>query len=59
MLLLTRNKGERIILKYPNGDKVVVEFQKVRPSKVVIGTYAPEHIKVLRKELFGQSIMHE
>lgn len=51
MLILTRNKGERIVIEYPNGDKVVVEFQKIRSSGVLIGTDAPKHVEVLRSEL--------
>lgn len=55
MLILTRNKGERIVIEYPNGDKIVIEFRKVRPSKLIIGTDAPDNLPVLRYELFAQS----
>lgn len=51
MLILTRKKGERIIIEYPNADVVVIEFQKVKSSGSVIGTDAPKHIEVLRSEL--------
>lgn len=53
MLILTRNKGERIVIEYPNADVVVIEFKKVTSSGAVIGTDAPKHIEVLRGELVG------
>jgi len=54
MLILTRIKGERLVIEYPNGEKVIIEVVKVKKSSVDIGTDAPEHILVLRKEKFSE-----
>jgi len=56
MLILTRNKGERIVIEYPNGDRVIVEFQKVKSSKTVLGVDAPDDIKIYRDELLAQKL---
>lgn len=54
MLTLNRRKGERLIIEYPNGDKVTIEPSKVKTSSVVIGVEAPEHISILREEKFSE-----
>lgn len=51
MLLLTRYLGERIILEYPNGDKVIIEVVTVKYNQVKMGLDAPEHINIVRSEL--------
>ena len=55
MLILSRNQGERIVIEYPDGEKVIIEFQKVRPSSLIIGTEAPDEISVLRHELVARN----
>lgn len=51
MLILTRNKGERIVIEYPNGDKVTLEMLKVRESSVALGAQAPIQVRILRDEI--------
>lgn len=55
MLTLKRKKGQRIVIEYPSGDRVVVELCKVKPSEMRIGTDAPEHITITRSELISES----
>lgn len=54
MLSLNRRKGERIIIEYPNGDKVIIEVVKVKTLSVMLGAEAPEHILILREEKFSE-----
>ncbi len=46
MLILTRNKGERIVIEYPNVEKVVIEFISLRPSELRIGIEAPKDVVI-------------
>lgn len=54
MLILNRRKGERLIIEYPNGEKVIIEAINVKTSSVMLGADAPEHITLLREEKFSE-----
>ena len=48
MLLLTRNKGQRIII----GDyDIVLQVTDVKQQQVKIGVQAAKDVKILRKEI--------
>ncbi len=50
MLLLTRKKGEKIVI----GDNVYVTVVEVKGDQVQIGIAAPEEIPVHREEIFKE-----
>ncbi len=50
MLLLTRKKGEKIVI----GDNVYVTVVEVKGDQVQIGIEAPEKIPVHREEIFKE-----
>lgn len=56
MLILTRNTGERIVIEYPNGDKVILEAVKIKTSTIMLGAEAPLHIPLVRYELVNSEI---
>ncbi len=50
MLVLSRKKGESIVIRFGN-EEVVVTICEIRGDKVRIGTTAPDHIRVDREEV--------
>ena len=48
MLILSRRRGETIHI----GEDIVIEIRHVRADLVRVGISAPEHVKLLRGELF-------
>ncbi len=51
MLVLTRRKDERIVLKIAEDVEVVITVCDVNGNKARIGVEAPSHVAVLREEL--------
>jgi carbon storage regulator len=51
MLILTRRIGETLVITLPNGETVSVTVLGVKGNQVRIGTEAPKHIAVNRKEI--------
>lgn len=51
MLTLNRRKGERLIIEYPNGGKVIIEAAKVKTSSVNLGIVASKEVAILRGEV--------
>lgn len=47
MLVLSRRQGERLVV----GRDVEIEVLQVRGRRVRLGIFAPEHVRVLRREL--------
>jgi carbon storage regulator len=50
MLILTRKIGQRLMV----GDDVIIEVVDINKSEIRLGITAPEHIKILREELYWQ-----
>lgn len=48
MLVLTRGRGEKIVIMTPTGD-VVLTVTEVRPNRVNLGVEAPAGLKIDRK----------
>ena len=55
MLVLSRNKGERVILTCPGGVKVTVTFIRYNGRSILLGFDAPEDCIISREELEGVS----
>lgn len=51
MLVLSRKKDERIILKVPGMDDVAVTVVRIDGGKVRLGIEAPEDVTIIRSEL--------
>jgi len=52
MLVLSRKKGERIVLR----DDIVVTVVELRGGKVRLGIEAPSEVAVHRKELYDKIV---
>ena len=60
MLVLSRKKDEKIILKGPNMDDICITVVRIdNRNKVRIGIEADKNITVLRSELDAKSKNHE
>ena len=55
MLVLTRRKGEKLLITFPKGttpdDVLEVVIADVSRDRVRVGLTAPSHIKILRSEV--------
>ena len=52
MLMLTRKKGERIMIKTPEGLNITVTVAKIYgQGRVQLGFNAPKEVKIIRGEL--------
>lgn len=55
MLVLTRKDGERIIMRLPDGSKIVLSFQVPRrENKVRVGIDAGREIEIYREEIWDR-----
>lgn len=52
-LLLTRKEGENIIIEL-NGEKVIINLDKVLNSKAKIRIFASQEVKIYREEIYKQ-----
>jgi len=52
-LLLTRKEGENIIIEL-NGEKVIVNLDKVSTGKAKIRIFASTEVKIYREEIYKQ-----
>lgn len=50
MLILTRRKGERIVINHTGGETTIIEVQKATPSSVKLGVNAPKSVEIHRAE---------
>jgi len=57
MLVLTRRRDERIVLKIAENFEVVITVCDVDGNKVRIGVEAPSRVSVLREELIDRRAM--
>ena len=52
MLVLSRNRDEKIIIIDDNGNEIEITVVDIRGDKVRLGITAPRHIPVHRKEVY-------
>ena len=52
MLVLNRKKGESIIV----GDDIVIQIVDIQGDNIKLGIEAPKEVRVLRKELYEETI---
>ena len=50
MLILTRKKGQRIVIEYGSGETAVIEIQKAKPNSIKIAIDAPQQLDIHRAE---------
>lgn len=55
MLVLTRRKGDRIVIDPETPDEIVIEVAHIGHGRVRIGIEAPDNRSVYRAELLTQS----
>jgi len=48
MLILTRRKGEAIVIELPDGQRVSIEVQDVCGRQVRLGTETPDEMRLTR-----------
>lgn len=53
MLVLTRKKGDSIIITCPCGTEIVVTIQETNAGRASVGVEAPKEVGILRQELKG------
>lgn len=51
MLILTRKKGERIVILLPDGRQVAVGVHELSPGRVKLAFSAPPGLKIYRQEV--------
>ncbi len=51
ILVLTRHLDERIIIRTPGGEQIVITINDVRGDRVKVGLDAPASVKIIRGEL--------
>lgn len=51
MLVLSRKENESIVVKLPNGQKIIVKVQRITGNVVRLGIEAPKDIAIVRQEL--------
>jgi carbon storage regulator CsrA len=56
MFVIMRRPGEAIVIELPTREQFEVEVLSVKGNQVKLGTYAPEELLVLRKELLEDSV---
>ena len=54
MLVLTRKKGESIVILDAKGDAIEIYVTKIDYDQVKIGIKAPMDFKVFRRELYDE-----
>lgn len=52
MLVLSRKRDESLVIECPSGEIIRVTVVDIRGDKVRLGTVAPEHIPVNRREVY-------
>jgi carbon storage regulator CsrA len=55
MLVLSRRKDEKIVLKLLNGETIDLTVVRIDNNKVRLGIEAPAEVIVLRQELVGRN----
>ena len=55
MLVLSRKKNEKIILKTTDNKEIVITLVKIESNKVRIGIEAESDVTILREELLKES----
>lgn len=51
MLVLSRKKDEKILLKLKDGEQIELTVVRIDANKVRLGIEAGEHVTILRSEL--------
>jgi len=51
MLVLSRKRGERLVLSLPSGGSVTVSVEYLGKMNVKLGVEAPDDVEILREEL--------
>ncbi|MGD2075836.1 MAG: carbon storage regulator [Gammaproteobacteria bacterium] len=55
MLVVTRRPRESIVIELSTGEEIEIVVLAVKGNQVRLGTDAPDHLLVLRKELLADS----
>ena len=58
MLVLSRKKHERIVINGNTPDRIIIEVVRIDNDRVRIGIEAPNHVEIMRDELYDQSEFH-